>query len=82
MPRQKKPFTYLRGYRTSIIHVFLGCLFNLHNANICRVIKKMEPLLAKKVAITKDRSLTSQEVLKLLADVTEHPTQRPIKKQK
>jgi hypothetical protein len=35
----------------------------------------MEPLLTKKVTITKDRSLTSQEVLKLLADVTEKPTE-------
>ena len=67
-------------YRTYVTHVFLGYLFNLHNANICRLIKKMEPLLAKKVTITKDRSLTSQEVLKLLADVTEQPTQRPVKK--
>src|SRR6185369_10670608 len=69
-------------YRTYVTHVFLGYLFNLHNANICRLIKKMEPLLAKKVTITKDTSLTSQEVLKLLADVTEQPTQRPVKKQK
>ena len=35
-------------YRTYITHTFLGYLFNLHNANICRLIKKMEPLLAKK----------------------------------
>ena len=38
--------------------------------------------MAKKVTIAKDRSLTSQEVLKLLADVTEQPTQKPVKKQK
>ena len=43
-------------YRTYVSHLFLGYLFNLHNANICRLIKKMEPLLAKKVTITKDRS--------------------------
>lgn len=79
---EDKVLCVLIYYRTYITHVFLGYLFNLHNANICRVIKKMEPLLADKVTITKDRSLTSQEVLKLLADVTEHPTQRPIKKQK
>ena len=35
-------------YRTYVTHVFLGYLFNLHNANICRLIKKMEPLLAKR----------------------------------
>jgi hypothetical protein len=40
-------------YRTYITHVFLGYLFNLHNSNICRVIKKIEPLLAKNISITK-----------------------------
>jgi len=69
-------------YRTYITHVFLGYLFNLHNSNICRVIKKIEPLLAKNISITKDRSLTSDKVLKLIADVSEQPTQRPSRKQK
>jgi hypothetical protein len=69
-------------YRTYITHTFLGYLFNLHNSNICRLLKKMEPLLAKKITITKDRTLTAEKVLKILADVSEQPTQRPIKKQK
>ncbi|WP_083758836.1 IS5-like element ISCaa6 family transposase [Candidatus Amoebophilus asiaticus] len=69
-------------YRTYISHVFLGYLFNLHNANICRLLRKMEPLLAKKISIKKDRSLTSEKVLRILADVSEQPTQRPSKKQK
>jgi hypothetical protein len=33
-------------YRTYITHTFLGYLFNLHNSNICRMLKKLEPLLA------------------------------------
>lgn len=69
-------------YRSYITHVFLGYLFNLHDSNICRLLKKMEPLLAKKISITKDRSLTAEEVLKLVVDVTEQPTQRPSKKQR
>ena len=69
-------------YRTYITHSFLGYLFNLHNSNICRLIKKVEPLLAKKITITKDRSLTMEKVLKLLVDVSEQPTQRPKRKQK
>lgn len=56
---------------------FLGCLFKLHNANICRLLKKMEPLLARKIAIKKDRTLTPERILKILADVTEQPIQRP-----
>jgi hypothetical protein len=42
----------------------------------------MEPLLAKKISIKKDRALTPDKVLCLLADVSEQPTQRPTKKQK
>jgi hypothetical protein len=42
----------------------------------------MEPLLAKKITIKKDRSLTSEKVLAILADVTEQATERPKYKQK
>lgn len=69
-------------YRTYIPHVFLGYLFNLHNSNICRLLRKIEPLLAKKITITKDRSLTPDQVLKILVDVSEQPTQRPTNKQR
>ena len=64
-------------YRTYITHPFLGFLFNLHNSNICRLLKKMEPLLARKITIKKDRTMTPEKILKLLADVTESQTQRP-----
>jgi hypothetical protein len=66
-------------YRTYITHTFLGYLVGLHNSNVCRLFKKIEPLLAKKITIKKDRSLTPEKILKLLADVTEQRTQRPKK---
>ncbi len=37
----------------------------------------MEPLLARKITIKKDRTLTPERILKILADVTEQPIQRP-----
>ena len=58
-------------YKTYISHTFLGYLFNLYNSNICRLFKVIEPLLAGKITINKDRSLTSEKLLKILADVTE-----------
>lgn len=64
-------------YRTYITHRFLSYLFNLHNSNICRFFKKMEPLLAKKISIKKDRTMTPERILKILAGVTEQPIQRP-----
>jgi hypothetical protein len=42
----------------------------------------MEPLLAKKITIQKDRSLTAEKVLQILVDVSEQPAQRPTKRQK
>lgn len=74
---EDKLFCVILYYRTYITHRFLGCLFNMHNANVCRLLKKIEPLLAKKVTITKDRSMTSEKILKILADVTEQQIQRP-----
>ncbi len=74
---EDKLFCVILYYRTYITHRFLGCLFNVHNANVCRLLKKIEPLLAKKVTITKDRSMTPEKILKILADVTEQQIQRP-----
>ena len=79
---EDKLLCVLLYYRTYISHVFLGYLFNLHNANICRLLRKMEPLLANRISIQKDRSLTADKVMKILVDVSEQSTQRPSKRQK
>lgn len=79
---EDKLLCVLMYYRTYITHEFLGYVFNLHNSNICRLLKKVEPMLAKKITIKKDRSLTPDKILELIADVSEQPTQRPQRKQK
>lgn len=79
---EDKVLELLIYYRTYITHEFIGYLFNLHNSNICRLFKKLEPMLARKITIKKDRSLTKEKILEIIADVTEQPTQRPKKKQK
>lgn len=79
---EDKLLVLLIYYRTYITHEFLGYLFGLHNANICRLFKKLEPIVARKLAIKKDRTLTEEAIIKLLADVTETPIQRPSKKKK
>lgn len=79
---EDKVLCVLMYYRMYVTHEFLGYMFNLHNSNICRLLKKIEPLLAKKITIKKDRTLTAEKVLELIADVMEQPTQRPKYKQK
>ena len=79
---EDKLMALLIYYRTYVTHEFLGHLCGLHNSNICRLFKKLEPFLGKRLAIKKDRTLTPDVVLKLLVDVTEQPIQRPEKKAK
>lgn len=79
---QDKLLALFLYYRTYITHEFIGYLMGLDNSNVCRLFKRLEPLLARKITITKDRTLSQDEVIKILADVTEQPTQRPKKKQK
>jgi len=79
---EDKVLCLVMSYRTYVTQTFLGYLFNLHNANVCRMFKKLEPMMARKICIKKDRTLTQERVKAILADVTEIPTQRPQKKQK
>ncbi len=64
-------------YRTYNSQEFLGFLFDLHESNVCRLLKKIEPLMAKKITIRKDRSLTPEKIMKLITDATEIKIQRP-----
>jgi hypothetical protein len=57
-------------YRTYNSQEFLGFMFDLHESNICRLLKKIEPLMAKKITIVKDRSLTPEKIMKLITDAT------------
>ncbi len=49
---------------------------------ICRSIKRIEPILAKVVAIKKDRTLTQEDLETIVIDCTEQPIERPKKRQK
>ena len=68
-------------YRSYVTMVFVGHLFGIDDSNVCRMIKRLEPLLAQVTAITKDRTHADKE-LELIIDATEQPIERPQKKQK
>jgi hypothetical protein len=74
---EERVLALLIYYRTYVSHEFIGYLFNVHSTNVCRLFKRLEPLMARKFVIRKDRSLNAERVLELLADVTEQPIQRP-----
>jgi hypothetical protein len=58
-------------HRFYVTHEFLWYLFNLDNPNICRHLKKIEPLLSKNLAIKKDRKFTAGDLEKIIVDATE-----------
>jgi len=72
----------LMYYRTYVTYEFLGFLFGLDVSNIWRAIKKIEPFVVKAMAIKKDRSLSSEELMNLIVDVTEQPINRPKNRQR
>ena len=55
---EDKLLVLLIYYRTYVTHEFIGFLVGLHNTNICRLLKRLEPLVARRICIKKDRSLT------------------------
>ena len=68
-------------YRTYTSQMQIGFMFGIDEANVCRIIKKLEPILAKIVAISKNRELKKEDV-DILIDVTEQKIERPEKNQK
>src|ERR1700729_4391094 len=66
-------------YRSYISQEFVGYLFGIDRSRVCRNIKKLEPILAQVIAITKTRHLSQKEVEEIIIDATEQPIERPKK---
>ena len=60
----------------------MGFVFQVNAATVCRTIKHLEPLLAAKMKIKKDRKMSEAELYTLIVDCTEQPIRRPKKNQK
>lgn len=58
-------------YRCYISHFQLGMYFNLDASNVCRHLQKIEPILASVVAIKKDRTLSANDLDRMIVDATE-----------
>lgn len=70
-------------YRTYVTYDFLAFLFDVDKSTICRIIRKLEPLLASIFRIPETRvEMHEDDVLEAFVDATERPINRPKKKQK
>ncbi len=70
---------YYRSYTTQI---FISYLFGIDDPSVCRIIRMLEPILAKIMAISKCKKLSREEIENLLVDATEQPIEKPGKGQK
>lgn len=69
-------------YRSYISQEFVGYLFNLDKSRVCRIIQKLEPILAGVMAISKRKHLSKKDIEDLIVDATEQSIDRPKKGQK
>lgn len=59
---------YHRSYTTQ---VFIGYIFGIDDSRVCRLIRRLEPMLACLMTLTKSRYLGQDEVESLICDATE-----------
>ncbi len=57
-------------YRSYITQIFIGFLFGIDDSRVCRSIKRLEPILARVMAITKTRHLSQEEIEEIIIDAT------------
>ena len=81
LPLEDMVLMLLLYYRSYVTQLFVGCLFGIDDSRVCRIIRKLEPVLAKVMALKKERHLTPEEIESIIIDATEQPCERPKRKQ-
>ena len=79
---EDRVLSLLLYYRSYVTQEFIGYLFGVHNAQICRFIKKLEPIVASVLSIRKSNRLSKEEIECLIIDATEQVIERPKKEHK
>jgi len=70
-------FILLLYYRTYTSHIFIGMIAGIHDSNVCRYFKRIQPLLAQIFRIPERKiKLTEDEILELIIDATEQESQK------
>ena len=69
-------------YRSYVTQVFVGYMFGIDDSRVCRIIRRLEPILASVMVLQKCKKLSREEVESLIIDATEQPIERPQRRQK
>lgn len=69
-------------YRSYVTQIFVGYMFGIDDSRVCRIIRRLEPILASVMAIQKHKKLSKEEIQNLIIDATEQSIERPKRRQK
>lgn len=70
-------FILLLYYRTYVNHLFLGMIADIDDSKICKYFALLEPLLAREFKVPEKKiDLSQEEILELIVDATEQPSQK------
>jgi IS5 family transposase len=69
-------------YRCHITQEFLGCLYGVDKATICRSLKRIEGLAVGVLGVARRVVVSAQDAEALIADCTEQTVHRPCRKQR
>jgi hypothetical protein len=72
----------LMYYRHYVTQRFIGVLFGIDVASVCRIIKKLEPILSQIMKLPERTGLEPDELESLIIDATESTIESPSKNQK
>jgi hypothetical protein len=64
-------------YRHYVTQEFVGMLFGLHKSNVCRIIKRLEPIFLRIIPLPQRDKLSPEEIKDLIIDATENQIERP-----
>jgi hypothetical protein len=76
-PLEEMILLLLLYYRHYITQEFVGMLFGLHKSNVCRIIKRLEPILLRIMPLPQRDKLSPEEIQDLIIDATENQIERP-----
>ena len=68
--------------RSDVTQIFVGSMFGIDDSRVCRIIRRLEPILANVRTLPKCKKLSKEEVETLLVDATEQSIERPKSGQK
>jgi hypothetical protein len=68
-------------YRYAVTQDFMGLLYRVDKAAICRALQRIEPLARRALGVKRSIRVSREEAEALIIDCTEQPIQRPTRKQ-